>query len=575
MSLNKFNFKSLIIVITLILLVRVNVYSTVYTTISDGNWNSNSNWSPSKPKMTYGFKDTVIVANEMNMTSNLSLFGFVKVENTGIINSNSKSITIKEYATLLNNGTIEVKNLILDWGENTLTNNSNITLNGYFKNSEGYFNNNGTIIISSDFDNSWDAYTTNNGSLVVSGDFLNSNVFSGNGSIEVGEDFTNNWNASFNSTGAIEVGEDFVNRGSAQLGGKVTVEKDFTNDWSSTLVMSDTVLISDEINNRGSFSNNGYLGADDFKNEGPFQSTGTTMINGDVENKSSISNSGTFSVEEDFKNKWNNTSLNNTGNFIVGEDFTNNGLVVNDGLAYVVGELENTNTITNNGNLFVDGVVSGSGSISGSGVICNSDGQTDPTVAKSNTVSCDVCDGTVNTLPVKLVTFEAELVESTQVNVYWATASEENNDFFEVLHSTDGIDFETIAIVDGAGNSNVMIKYQITDFNAADGINYYQLKQVDYDGKTTLSNILTVRINTENEIKLYPNPVNLGQMIKVEFNDVLNYKAEIYDITGRLVMNLNGMDNQMSFSTTNLSKGNYILRIIDGDQAKVKRFIVE
>jgi len=75
MSLNKFNIKSLIIAATLILLVRVNVYSTVYTTVNDGNWNNKHIWSPEKPNMTWGFTDTVYINSQVVLDNNLDIFG--------------------------------------------------------------------------------------------------------------------------------------------------------------------------------------------------------------------------------------------------------------------------------------------------------------------------------------------------------------------------------------------------------------------------------------------------------------------------------------------------------------------
>lgn len=526
--------------------------------------------------MTWGFNDTIYVANDVNLNSSASLYGLIVVQSGASLSNNNKSINIKEYATLINNGTIEIKNLQLDWGTNEVKNYGNIVLHGYFNNNEGTLTNTGTITTSSYFKNSWDAYTINNGNITVGGYFKNSNDYTGNGNLVVTGNFINDWNCSFASTGDIQVTGNFKNRGTAQLDNSVNIGGDFINDYSSTLVTTDTVLVIGNLTNRGPFTNNGYIGAEDFTNEGPFTSTGTTKVNGTVINKSDITNSGTFDVTGNFTNKWSNNDVVNSGNFIVGGNMTNNGTVTNNGLAYVIGNLNNSSQIDNDGNFFVDSSVSGSGDIDGNGTLCNSDGQTDPTSgSKSNNVTCTVCDGTTNTLPVKLVSFEVQLVEANQVNIEWTTATEENNDYFEVLHSTNGVDFEVIATLNGAGNSNVMQYYQAMDYNAAEGVNYYQLKQIDYDGKSTLSNIQTVRVDANNMISLYPNPANIGQQINVQFQEILNYQVEVYDISGRLVLNFSGADSQLQFSTESLSKGNYILRLIDGEQVQVKRFIVQ
>ncbi len=575
MSLNKFNIKLISLIISLILLVRVNVYSTVYTTIADGNWTSSSIWSPSKPNMNYGFNDTVYISHQVVLNSNISVHGYFVVQSGAKLSKNNKSISIKEFANFVNNGTVEIKNLTLDWGTNTITNTGNIILHGSFINYEGNLTNTGSISTNSNFKNSWGASTVNNGSVSVGNYFLNSSTYTGNGSLTVLGNFTNDWSSSFSTSGNLDITNNFVNRGTAQMDDKVNVGGKFTNDWSSTLVMTDTVLVTGNVLNRGNFDNSGYLFGDNFTNEGPYSATGDTKFNGNVTNKNSITNSGTFDVSGNYINKWNSTSTTNSGDFIVAGNMTNNGNVVNNGLLYVVGNLNNSSQINNDGNIFVDSSVTGSGNVDGSGTLCNSDGQTDPTGgAKANNVTCTVCDGTTNTLPVKLVAFEVEFVEDTHIDINWRTASEENNDYFEVLHSSNGIDFEVIDRVEGAGNSNTLINYQSSDYNAKQGVNYYQLRQVDFDGKTTLSNIRTVMVNSNNELSLYPNPVNNGQNISVEFKNEMSYTAEVYDVTGRMLMSFEGNTNSFKIATNELIKGNYILRIVNGEQSIVKRFIV-
>lgn len=577
MSLNKFNIKSFLIIATLILLVRVNVYSTVYTTVNNGNWNNKHTWSPSIPNMTWGFTDTVYIKHQISLNNDLDIFGYFVVENGAVLSKSNKSITIKQSASLINNGTLEVKNLILDNGNVSLVNNGNMILHGSFTANEGEFVNNSDLTVASNFTNSWSGNVNNNGTITVSGTFTNSNNYDGLGSLSVNSNFTNDWGASFTTTGELIVGGNLLNSGTASFDNSVSVGGNLTNNWSSSMVLSDTVLVTVNVINNSSLTSTVYLGANNFTNSASasFTSAGTVKFTGNVANSSSISNSGTFDVSGNFTNDW-STYILNTGDFVVGNSMINKGSIDNIGLMYVQGDLNNISQIDNSGNLFVDASVTGYGSIAGSGVLCHSDGQTDPTgTSKSNNVSCDICDGTVNTLPVELVAFDVKYVENTLVAINWTTATEENNDYFEVLHSTNGIDFETITRVKGAGNSNIMINYQVYDYNAANGVNYYQLKQVDYDGKTTLSDIQTLRINGDKEISLYPNPANIGDMINVEFTDVINYSAEIFDITGRLVMRFEDKNSQMQISTSNLSKGNYILRIIDGEQSLVKRFIVK
>jgi len=118
-------------------------------------------------------------------------------------------------------------------------------------------------------------------------------------------------------------------------------------------------------------------------------------------------------------------------------------------------------------------------------------------------------------LPVSLVFFNAKLLDN-KVKLDWATASEENNDYFEVQRSTNNKDFEIIDIVEGNGNSNVIINYTSYDYNIEEGVAYYRLKQVDYDGTVDYSNVVTIRNNPEILVEIYPNPSNGKVNIKTK-----------------------------------------------------------
>ncbi len=108
------------------------------------------------------------------------------------------------------------------------------------------------------------------------------------------------------------------------------------------------------------------------------------------------------------------------------------------------------------------------------------------------------------TLPIKLISFNATLVNE-KVNCIWETASEINNDYFTVERSKDGNGFEAVGNIKGQGNSNSNIRYSYTDNNPFRGISYYRLKQTDFDGKYTYSEIKKVGLDKElaSKISLY------------------------------------------------------------------------
>ena len=111
-------------------------------------------------------------------------------------------------------------------------------------------------------------------------------------------------------------------------------------------------------------------------------------------------------------------------------------------------------------------------------------------------------------LPVTLVSFTGN-VDKEKVVLKWLTSSEINNDHFEIERTSDGNNFQTVTVVQGAGNSNITRQYKAEDYSPVSGTNYYRIKQVDFDGKYTFSDLITVNIeNSDKECKLSvrPNP---------------------------------------------------------------------
>lgn len=95
-------------------------------------------------------------------------------------------------------------------------------------------------------------------------------------------------------------------------------------------------------------------------------------------------------------------------------------------------------------------------------------------------------------LPIELISFEGRTVGYAN-ELTWSTASETNNDHFDVERSTDGLHFERIGTVAGAGNSQQMLHYALKDEAPINGINYYRLLQADANGATTYSSIIALK----------------------------------------------------------------------------------
>lgn len=171
----------------------------------------------------------------------------------------------------------------------------------------------------------------------------------------------------------------------------------------------------------------------------------------------------------------------------------------------------------------------------------------------------------ISTLPVELIDFNGERI-NRDIKLTWSTASENNNDYFELYRSSDAVNYILVNTIDGAGNSNNLLKYIQTDTEApSDIINYYKIKQVDFDGGDTWYGPISVAPGEkEASLTLYPNPAT--SVITVKDIETLDNYA-VYNTSGELV--LAGKMINSTIDIDGLSIGTYYLTIGDSGQ-KVK-----
>ncbi len=110
-------------------------------------------------------------------------------------------------------------------------------------------------------------------------------------------------------------------------------------------------------------------------------------------------------------------------------------------------------------------------------------------------------------LPIELTSFDASLV-GDQVKLLWETASELNNDFFTIERASDIEKFETVSIVKGQGTAKSKTNYSFVDESPLPGTSYYRLKQTDFDGKFTYSELRKIEyLLSTTRLDVYPNPI--------------------------------------------------------------------
>ncbi|MFZ9846707.1 MAG: T9SS type A sorting domain-containing protein [Flavobacteriales bacterium] len=244
----------------------------------------------------------------------------------------------------------------------------------------------------------------------------------------------------------------------------------------------------------------------------------------------------------------------------------------------------------NTGTILVNGSYNNDIAITGWGVFCKNgswvndasgslNGITDANMDSyftADAYGCTDCCVNASTLPVQLVSFLLKR-NGNSVDVSWTTASEINNDFFEVEFSRDGDNWSTIAYIDGAVTTNTISDYhfQDTDISGFD-IKYYRLKQVDFDGSVHYSNIKWVQIaDRDGNVEVYET--------QDEINVMLNYKAPIsqimlIDVNGQVInQQLQGViqsKNVFAFSKSNLASGVYFVQVVSANEVLSKKFVV-
>ena len=167
---------------------------------------------------------------------------------------------------------------------------------------------------------------------------------------------------------------------------------------------------------------------------------------------------------------------------------------------------------------------------------------------------------TDNPLPIELISFEAKKGDGFYVNLHWITASEQNNDFFTVERSRHGKVWEKVGVVKGAGNSNSILRYTLTDENPYAGISYYRLKQTDFDGSFSYSEIRMINLKiSQIQIAVYPNPTKDYIYVKNAYSQTEYF---ISNMLGAIVAR-GTFNNNTILDLRQLAEGVYTLHLHD------------
>lgn len=242
------------------------------------------------------------------------------------------------------------------------------------------------------------------------------------------------------------------------------------------------------------------------------------------------------------------------------------------------------------GTLIVEGTIDFGGNpleIDGSGSIDAGEITGGDNVSCEDTGTCpgittDTCDDPgglcteTSVTPVELLYFEA-FTENDQVNLSWATAIEENFDYFSLERSLDGISFYEIAQIYGEGNSYERADYNYTDQFPLVGKSYYRLQSIDFDGYTEIFDHVVVNVdNAQYHASFYPNPVSNG-IINIQLNFIAETKGHflVYDNQGYIQYRGQIDDWNTSFNLGKMQPGSYLVKVLTDKATIIERIMIQ
>lgn len=331
-----------------------------------------------------------------------------------------------------------------------------------------------------------------------------------------------------------------------QSGGVLYLEAGLSLDSNATLINAGTITIQPGIfENRGTYTGTGILNAPPFTNLG-IVAPGSTM--GTLTYQNQFTNYGTLVIE-----------INSASDFdkLIVHDTARAGgiLSVNFG-NYVPPSNQNFHIIQAS--------------------------QYTGTFAQirtmPSTISATYNQGILSiagVLPVKLIDLSAQK-RGEMVQLNWRTAFETNNLGFEIQRSRDGQKWEVLHFEAGQGTSSEVQQYTFLDQWPYHGINYYRLRQVDLDGKSELSKVVSEIIWSQRGLTAFPNPMRQGEDLTLSWSAPLGEKMNVhlYNSSGQLLRLFAVKDGLHVLQIQDLPAGTYTLKLFNDKQQYVQKIII-
>ena len=261
----------------------------------------------------------------------------------------------------------------------------------------------------------------------------------------------------------------------------------------------------------------------------------------------------------------------------------NSGGIVNISSDLDVGDFPgggNTGFVTANGTLNIGGDLrmNDNATLDGSGTIdITGDYVIDgPGTSDSGFTGSSTCNTGCETLPVELISFQAELTQNKDVLLTWSTASELNNDGFHLEKSLNGSEFDEIGFVHGSGTVNEIRNYEFLDRNV-NSYAYYRIRQVDFDGSEEYHPTITFQ-STNHQTNVVAIPTLVDYSISLTGQPEIKYRAQLVDLSGKTydlhqLESLSSIEDRLNEIIPGVNPGVYMLSLQFLGRTQIIKFV--
>lgn len=572
----------------------ISVGDRIWDGASSNNWSVSENWSCGDVPSSI---DDIIIPNAPtrmpNITSNaacnslavkngavITLEGANSLDiygnwsNEGVFIPNEGTVNIKGNAVISGSADLTFHNLVIDNGV-TLTSSTNIVnITGNLTNNGAFMHNNGTITFIGSVAQSISGNFAGSNALnnVTIDNAQGINLTAGNKKINGTLTFTNGL---LTSNSLLTLGQNATTNISV-ASGKTT---SYVNGTLKKVIFGNS--------NEGFFfpigDGSAYkpIGVSALANAGG-TNTWTAEYSASAPTEHAIE-TGTEILRVSNKESWSITSSAGDAKVTLSWDDMYNGdiYVDNNELSSLrVAHLNNSSNWTTTNAGPTTGVGANFGTVTSGDVITFDGSKGGPELFTLGSTSSEF-----HPLPVELISFTGK-DEDGRIKLNWTTATETNNDYFEIQHSTNAANFQTIGEVAGAGTSATPNNYRFVHYNSTNGINYYRLKQVDFDGNFETHQVISVlseniTLLNNQEFSVYPNPYTTGDLT-IELDNIKprsTITLTILSTTGAVVYHQNLVVPEsrkfVNLDRLNeLATGMYLINIRHNTNVITRRFIV-